>query len=192
MSITTDFISGAFGKDIGSVFYPNPSTTTYPPPADTSFIANASDLSQQFLSIKYAPGTSTKSGFINSANDDLSSIFATGAPLSIVVTNFDSSCSYQTSSGATCCPVGGGSGTVSVAASGGYSSSYTYDWVVSNNTDFTFSSSTTDSLPFTFPCLTGSGTGTQYKANGTVTVTDANGNSVIGDWTVRFTVTSNA
>jgi hypothetical protein len=131
------------------------------------------------------------SGFtanINGTQTDLSELFATGPGLSITTINdYGGACSYETSAGETCCPQGGGGGSVSVSASGGYSP-YTYDWVVSSSGVFTFSSSTSDTLDFTFGCLS---RGT-YKANGTVTVTDAKGNKQIGGWKVEITVTSNA
>ena len=192
MSITTKFISSAFGNDIGSVFTANPNTSVYTPPADTDFIANGSDLSQQLLSIKYAPGTSTNSGFIATNGDDLSKIFATGQPLTLSISNFSSNCSYQTTSGETCCPNGGGSGSVSVTASGGYSP-YTYSWVVTGQSvdgvsqDWaTFTSTTSDYYFFKFSCLSKG----KHAATGTITVNDSNGNSVQGTWYADMTVTS--
>jgi hypothetical protein len=126
------------------------------------------------------------SGFtanINGTQKDLSELFATGPGLSITITDYNSLCTYVIPTEA-CCPQGGGGGSVSVSASGG-NSPYTYDWVVSSSGVFTFSSSTTDTLSFTFGCLT-KGT---HGANGTVTVTDAKGNQKSGDWTAKITVT---
>jgi hypothetical protein len=185
MSITTGYISHAFGGDIGSTFYPLGSAT--PGPA-TGFLVNGTDCANLFLPISVGAGTSTMSGFtanINGTQKDLSELFATGPGLSITTINdYSSACSYETTSTEKCCPQGGAEGSVSVSASGGYSP-YTYDWVVSSSGVFTFSSSTTDTLYFTYGCL-GSGT---YKANGTVTVTDAKGNQKSGDWSVQMIVT---
>jgi hypothetical protein len=183
MSITTGYISHAFGGDIGSTFYPLGSAT--PGPA-TGFLVNGTDCANLFLPISAGTGTSTMSGFtanINGTQTDLSELFATGLGLSITIKNSKGSCSYEIALDETCCPRGGGSGSVSVSASGGYSP-YTYDWVVSSSGVFTFSSSTTDTLSFTFGCLE-AGT---YMANGTVTVTDAKGNKKSGDWQVEITV----
>jgi hypothetical protein len=186
MSITTGYISHAFGGDIGSTFYPLGSAT--PGPA-TGFLVNGTDCANLFLPISAGTGTSTMSGFtanINGTQKDLSELFATGPGLSITITDYNSSCSYETTFGETCCPQGGGGGSVSVSVSGG-NSPYTYDWVVSSSGVFTFSSSTTDTLSFTFNCL-GKGT---YEAKGTVTVTDAKNNQQSGDWQVTFIVTEN-
>jgi len=184
MSTTTGYISQAFGGDIGNTFYPLGSAT--PGPA-TGFLVNGTDCANLFLPISAGTGTSTMSGFtanINGTQTDLSELFATGPGLSITITDYNSSCSYETTFGETCCPQGGGSSYVSVSASGGYSP-YTYDWVVSSSGVYTFSSSKTDTLSFTFGCLT-KGT---HGANGTVTVTDAKGNQKSGDWTAKITVT---
>jgi hypothetical protein len=184
MSITTGYISHAFGDDIGNTFYPLGSAT--PGPA-TGFLVNGTDCANLFLPISVGAGTSTMSGFtanINGTQTDLSELFATGPGLSITISPYKYSCSYETTFGETCCPQGGGGGFVSMSASGGYSP-YTYDWVVSSSGVFTFSSSTSDSLYFTYGCL-GKGT---HGANGTVTVTDAKGNQKSGDWTAKITVT---
>jgi hypothetical protein len=129
------------------------------------------------------------SGFtanINGTQTDLSELFATGPGLSITITDSNGSCSYETTFHETCCPQGGGGSYVSVSASGGYSP-YTYDWVVSSAGVFTFSSSTSDTLYFTYGCLT-QGT---YEAIGSVTVTDAKGNKQSGGWLVEFIVREN-
>jgi hypothetical protein len=185
MSTTTGYISQAFGGDIGNTFYPLGSAT--PGPA-TGFLVNGTDCANLFLPISAGTGTSTMSGFtanINGTQTDLSELFATGPGLSITITDYSGACGYTTPT-ESCCPKGGGGGSVSVSASGGYSP-YTYDWVVSSSGVFTFSSSTSDTLYFTFGCLT-SGT---YEANGTVTVTDAKGNKQSGGWIVEFIVRSN-
>jgi len=182
MSITTGYISHAFGDDIGNTFYPLGSAT--PGPA-TGFLVNGTDCANLFLPISAGTGTSTMSGFtanINGTQTDLSELFATGPGLSITISPYKYSCSYETTFGETCCPQGGGGGSVSVSASGG-NSPYTYDWVVSSSSkDFTFSSSTTDTLYFTYGCLT-SGI---YEANGTVTVTDAKGNKKVAIGRLNF------
>lgn len=185
---TTNFISGAFGKDVGEVFYPLQSGQT--PAPNTGFITpSGDDLSALFMPISYGTGTSTHSGFLsgNNGGKDLSEIFSISANLSVSVSVADASCSYETTAGETCCNPGDIDFTITASGgSGGYKYSTTLissegGYVLNGASTATPYLSTTDCLP-----------GTElYTSKIQVTVTDSNGNKVVVDASGKASVVAN-